>query len=143
MNKTKFYKKDEKDWLLINAQGKVLGRLATRIAKILQGKDKATYTPNSICGDKVIVINVKEIKVTGKKMKDKKYDKYSGYPGGRKEINLEELSKKSPAKALFYAVSGMLPKNKLRKDMLRSLKIYPGKDHKQAAQKPKEIYPGQ
>lgn len=139
MRKTKFYKKDNKDWLLINGQGKTLGRLATRIARILQGKHKATYTPNSICGDKVVVVNAKEIKVTGKKERDKKYDKYSGYPGGRKEIRLEELLVKSPTKALFYAVSGMLPKNKLRKDMLRSLKIYVGKDHKQIAQQPKEV----
>jgi large subunit ribosomal protein L13 len=141
MRKTKFYRKDEKDWVLIDAEGKILGRLATRIAKILQGKHKADYTPNSICGDKVVVINAKKIKVTGKKIKDKKYDKYSGYPGGRKEINLEELSEKSSSKALFYAVGGMLPKNLLRKEMLRSLKIYPGTEHKQVAQKPKQIYP--
>lgn len=139
MRKTKFYKKDDKDWILINGQGRILGRLATRIARILQGKHKATYTPNSICGDKVVVINAKGIKVTGKKDTDKKYDKYSGYQGGRKEISLEELLEKSPTKALFYAVSGMLPKNKLRKDMLRSLKIYADKDHKQAAQQPKEV----
>ncbi|MCF7874277.1 MAG: 50S ribosomal protein L13 [Candidatus Omnitrophica bacterium] len=141
MRKTKFYKKDDKDWVLINAQGKILGRLATRIAKILQGKHKADYTPNSICGDKVVVINAKKIKVTGKKEKDKKYDKYSGYPGGRKEISLEELSEKNPSKVLFYAVGGMLPKNLLRKNMLRSLKIYPDSNHEQTAQQPKEIYP--
>lgn len=141
MRKTKFYRKDEKDWVLIDAEGKILGRLATRIAKILQGKHKADYTPNSICGDKIVVINAKKIKVTGKKIKDKKYDKYSGYPGGRKEINLEELSEKSSSKALFYAVGGMLPKNLLRKEMLRSLKIYPDTEHKQVAQKPKQIYP--
>ncbi|MCF7870824.1 MAG: 50S ribosomal protein L13 [Candidatus Omnitrophica bacterium] len=141
MRKTKFYKKDDKDWVLIDAQGKILGRLATRIAKILQGKHKADYTPNSICGDKVVVINAKKIKVTGKKEKDKKYDKYSGYPGGRKEISLEELSEKNPSKVLFYAVGGMLPKNLLRKNMLRSLKIYPDSDHRQTAQQPKEIYP--
>ncbi|MCF7916889.1 MAG: 50S ribosomal protein L13 [Candidatus Omnitrophica bacterium] len=139
MRKTKFYKKDNKDWLLINGQDRILGRLATRIARILQGKHKPTYTPNSICGDKVVVINAKGIKVTGKKIKDKKYDKYSGYPGGRKEIRLEELLAKSPTKALFYAVSGMLPKNKLRKDMLRSLKIYADNEHKQVAQQPKEV----
>jgi large subunit ribosomal protein L13 len=141
MRKTKFYKKDDKDWVLIDAQGKILGRLATRIAKILQGKHKADYTPNSICGDKVVVINAKKIKVTGKKEKDKKYDKYSGYPGGRKEISLEELSEKNPSKVLFYAVGGMLPKNLLRKNMLRSLKIYPDSNHEQTAQQPKEIYP--
>lgn len=140
MRKTKFYKKDDKDWVLIDAQGKILGRLATRIAKILQGKHKANYTPNSICGDKVVVINAKKIKVTGKKEKDKKYDKYSGYPGGRKEISLEELSEKNPSKVLFYAVGGMLPKNLLRKNMLRSLKIYPDSNHEQMAQQPKEIH---
>lgn len=141
MNKTRFYKKEDKNWVLIDAQGKVLGRLATRIAQILQGKHRAIYTPNSICGDKVVVINAAKIKVTGKKEKEKKYDKYSGYPGGRKEISLKELSDKNPVKALQYAVGGMLPKNKLRKEMLRSLKIYPDKAHKQVAQKPQEIHP--
>ncbi len=139
MYKTKFYKKDVKSWVLIDAQGKILGRLATRIAKILQGKHRANYTPNSICGDKVVVINAEQIRVTGKKQSEKMYDKYSGYPGGRKEINLKRLSEKNPTKALYYAVAGMLPKNKLRKEMLRSLNIYPDKNHKQIAQKPKEI----
>lgn len=139
MYKTKFYRKDDKKWVLIDAQGRILGRLATRIAKILQGKHKACFTPNSICGDKVVVINAEQIRVTGKKVKEKIYDKYSGYPGGRKEINLKQLTEKNPTKALRYAVSGMLPKNKLRKEMLRSLKIYPAAEHKQAAQKPEEI----
>ncbi len=139
MNKTKFYRKEDKSWVLIDAEGKVLGRLATRIARILQGKHRPDYTPNSICGDKVVVINAAQIKVTGKKHDEKMYDKYSGYTGGRKEISLKELSEKNPIKALQYAVAGMLPKNKLRKDMLRFLKIYPANEHKQVAQKPKKI----
>lgn len=139
MNKTKFYRKEERDWVVVDAKGKILGRLATRIARVLQGKHRADYTPNSVCGDKVVVINAGQIRVTGKKENDKKYDKYSGYAGGRKEISLKQLSEKNPVKALRYAVAGMLPKNRLRKECLSSLKIYPSTEHKQVAQKPKGI----
>lgn len=141
MNKTKFYRRSEREWVLIDAGGRTLGRLASRISQILQGKHRPDYTPNSVCGDRVVVINSEKIKLTGKKQKEKKYDKYSGYAGGRKEISFEELTEKNPAKALMYAVKGMLPKNLLRKEMLRSLKIYPGAEHKQVAQKPQKIDP--
>lgn len=124
--------------MLIDAKNRVLGRLATRIAKILQGKHKPTYSPNFLCGDRVVVINAKYIKVTGKK-REKIYDKYSGYPGGRKEITFKRLMEKNPSKILYLAVRGMLPKNKLGKSMLRSLKIYPQDKHLHQAQKPKEI----
>ena len=139
MKKTKFFNKVERKWLLIDAKDKVLGRVATRIAKILQGKHKPTYSPNFLCGDNVVVINAKYIRVTGNKLKEKIYDKYSGYPDGRKEISLENLMKKNPTKALYLAVKGMLPKNLLAKKMLRSLKIYPEEEHRHPAQNPQKI----
>jgi large subunit ribosomal protein L13 len=139
MKKTKFFNQEERKWVLIDAKNRILGRLATRIAKILQGKHKPTYSPNFLCGDKVVVINAKYIKVTGKKREDKIYDKYSGYPGGRKEITFKRLMEKNPSKILYLAVKGMLPKNKLGKLMLRSLKIYPEDKYPHQAQRPKEI----
>ena len=139
MKFTKFYSRIERRWLLVDARNKTLGRIATRIAKILQGKTKPTYSPNFLCGDYVVVINARYIKVTGKKLEEKIYDRYSGYPGGRKEITLKELMKKNPSKALYLAVKGMLPKNKLRKRMLRALKIYPEDKHPHLAQKPEKI----
>lgn len=139
VKKTKFYNKVEREWVLIDAKNKILGRLATRIAKILQGKNKPVYTPNFLCGDKVVVINAQYIRVSGNKRKEKVYDKYSGYPGGRKEITLEELMKKNPTKALYLAVKGMLPKNLLRKQMLRGLKIYPQDNHPHLGQNPGKI----
>ncbi|OQX80548.1 MAG: 50S ribosomal protein L13 [Candidatus Omnitrophica bacterium 4484_70.1] len=139
MKKTKFFNKVERKWLLIDAKDKVLGRVATRIAKILQGKHKPTYSPNFLCGDNVVVINAKYIRVTGNKLKEKIYDKYSGYPDGRKEISLENLMKKNSTKALYLAVKGMLPKNLLAKKMLRSLKIYPEEEHRHSAQNPQKI----
>ncbi len=139
MRKTKFFPQQESRWFLIDARGKVLGRLATRIARILQGKHKPTYTPNFLSGDKVVVINAKDVRVTGKKMKDKIYDKYSGYPDGRREITLEKLMEKNPTKALYLAVKGMLPKTTLGRKMLRSLKIYAGEGHTHQGQKPVKI----
>ena len=141
MQKTKFYKTEETntEWVLVDARGKILGRLATRIAQMLQGKDKARWSPNFITGNKVVVINAKYVHLTGMKQKTKFYDKYSGYPSGRKEISLEELMQKNPVKVVYYAVKGMLPKNKLAKLMLRNLKIYPESGHRNAAQKPREV----
>ena len=126
---TKFYNRVEKRWLLIDAKDRVLGRLATRISRILQGKDKPQYSPNFLCGDNVVVINAKHIRVTGNKLKDKVYDKYTGYPGGRKEISLEKLMQKNSQKALSLAVKGMLPRNILGKEMFKHLKIYPEDKH--------------
>jgi len=139
MKFTKFYPQVERKWLLVDVRNKTLGRVATRIAKILQGKTKPTYSPTFLCGDYVVVINAKYIKVTGRKLEEKIYDKYSGYPGGRKEITLKELMKKNPSKALYLAVKGMLPKNKLRKRMLRALKVYSEDKHPHLVQKPKRI----
>jgi len=139
MRKTKFFNKEERKWMLIDAKDKVLGRLSTRIARILQGKTKPTYSPNFLCGDRVIVINTKLIKFSGNKLENKIYDKFTGFPSGRKEMNLGVLIEKNPSRALYLAVKGMLPKNNLGAKMLKSLKIYPEGEHKQQAQKPQTI----
>lgn len=139
MKKTKFFNKVERKWLLIDAKDEVLGRLSTRIARILQGKNKPTYSPNFLCGDKIIVINAKHIKVTGTKVENKMYDKYSGYPSGISEISFKALQEKNPTRAIYYAVKGMLPRTMLGKQMLRSLKIYPETEHKQIAQQPVKL----
>lgn len=139
MKKTQFFNKVERKWVLIDAKDKVLGRLSTRIAKILQGKTKATYTPNFLCGDKVIVINAKHIKITGNKLENKNYDRYSGYPGGIKEISLKRLQEKNPSRVLYCAVRGMLPKTLLAKRMIRGLKIYAENKHDQEAQQPVKL----
>ena len=136
MKKTKFFNKEERKWVLIDAKEKVLGRLSTRIARILQGKTKATYSPNFLCGDRVIVINVKFIKFSANKRETKVYDKFTGFPSGRKEMKLKVLMEKNPSRVLYLAVKGMLPKSNLGAQMLKSLKIYPESTHKQEAQKP-------
>jgi len=136
VKKTQFFNKVDRKWVLIDAKDKVLGRLSTRIAKILQGKTKATYSPNFLCGDKVIVINAKHMKITGNKLENKNYDRYSGYPGGIKEISLKRLQEKNPSRVLYCAVRGMLPKTLLAKRMIRGLKIYADDKHDQEAQQP-------
>jgi large subunit ribosomal protein L13 len=118
-----------RDWYLFDAEGKVFGRLASQIAQILQGKNKVDYVPYLDNGDYVVVINAKKIKVTGKKEKQKFYQSYSGYPGGLRQIRLDELLEKKPEKVIHHAVSLMLPKNKLRDRRLRRLYIYPDANH--------------
>lgn len=139
MKKSKFFNQEERKWVLVDARDKILGRLASRIARILQGKNKPTYTPNFLCGDRVIIINAKHIRFTGNKYNDKIYDKYSGYPSGRKEMSLKVLMGKSPSRVLRTAVKGMLPKNYLGKMMIRALKVYPEGAHCHEAQKPQTI----
>ena len=117
-------KGDERKWYIVDATDKTLGRLATEIAVILKGKNKASFMPHLDNGDYVIVTNCDKFKVTGKKMTDKMYYRHTGYLGGLKEISLEDLLNKKPVKALEFAVSGMLPKNKLRKGMLSRLKLF-------------------
>lgn len=126
----------EQKWYLVNAEGKVLGRLASGLAKILRGKNKPIYTPHLDTGDFVIVVNADKVTLTGRKMKDKIYYHHSGYPGGIKEITAEKLLAKKPAEMLRIAVRGMLPKNSLGRQMLRKLKIYAGPNHPHEAQKP-------
>jgi large subunit ribosomal protein L13 len=123
-------------WYLVNAEGKVLGRLSAELAKILKGKNKPTYTPHLDTGDFVIVVNAGKITLTGKKMKDKIYYHHTGHPGGIKEMNAEELLAKKPTEMIRVAVKGMLPKTSLGRQMLRKLKIYAGPNHPHEAQKP-------
>ena len=129
----------ERKWLVIDAEGMVLGRLATEVARLLRGKHKPTYTPFLDTGDNVIVINASKIILTGKKLDDKLYRHHSGFPGGLKEIDYRTLMAKNPEKAVELAVKGMLPKNSLGRQMFRKLHVYAGPEHEQAAQKP-EVY---
>jgi len=126
----------EHKWYLVNAEGKVLGRLSTELVKILKGKNKPTYTPHMDTGDFVVVVNAGKVTLTGKKMKDKIYYHHTGYPGGIKEMNAEKLLAKKPTEMIRMAVKGMLPKNSLGRQMLRKLKIYTGSNHPHEAQKP-------
>ena len=123
----------ERKWLVIDAEGMVLGRLATEVAKLLRGKHKPTYTPFLDTGDNVIVINASKIVLTGKKLDDKLYRHHSGFPGGLKEIDYRTLMAKNPEKALELAVKGMLPKNSLGRQMFRKLHVYAGPEHEQTA----------
>lgn len=129
----------EMNWKLADAEGKVLGRLATQIADTLRGKNKPVFTPHVDTGDYVVVVNAEKIKLTGNKMADKVYYHYSGYPGGMKSITAEKLLEKEPEKLIVEAVKGMLPKNKLRKVFMSKLKVYAGPEHPHQAQKPGAI----
>ena len=126
----------EHQWYLVNAEGKVLGRLATKLADLLRGKTKPTYTPHLDTGDFVVVINAGKVALTGRKIKDKIYYHHTGYPGGIKEISAEKLLAKKPTEMIRIAVKGMLPKNSLGRQMLRKLKLYAGPNHPHEAQKP-------
>ncbi len=138
--KTYVPKKGEIDrkWWLINADGKVLGRLATEVADLLRGKKKPTYVDFLDSGDFVVVINAAKIQVSGKKMEQKKYYSHTGYPGGIKEKNLKELMEQKPEDVIRKAVWGMLPKNKLSRAIRKKLKVYAGPDHPHEAQQPQE-----
>ncbi len=129
----------KRDWYVVDATGKTLGRLATEIARRLRGKHKPEYTPHVDTGDYIIIVNAEKIHVTGNKMKDKVYHSHSGYPGGVKSITLEKLLQKAPERAIEFAVKGMLPKNPLGRAMSRKLKVYAGPEHGHAAQQPKSL----
>lgn len=129
----------DKKWLEVNAEGIILGRLATQIAMILMGKTKANYTPHVDNGDFVIVTNAEKIIVTGNKLQDKKYYNHSGFPGGLRTRSLDEVLTKNPEEVLYEAVRRMLPKSKLGKNMIDKLKVYAGNEHPHAAQKPEKI----
>ncbi len=129
----------QREWFVVDATGKTLGRLATEIARVLRGKHKPIYSPAVDTGDYVIVINAEKIFVTGRKLDQKKYYRHSGYPGGLKEITLREQLKKHPERVITYAVRGMLPKNRLGRRMLKKLKVYVGAEHPHAAQQPKPL----
>jgi LSU ribosomal protein L13P len=129
----------EKKWYVIDASGQTLGRLASEIAKILRGKNKPTYTPFIDTGDYVIVVNADKIKVTGKKMLQKKYFSHSGYIGGVRETTLAEMLAKKPTDVITLAVKGMLPKGPLGRAMIKKLHVYAGPEHPHAAQKPEAL----
>jgi large subunit ribosomal protein L13 len=128
----------ERHWWLIDAEGVILGRLATRVAILLRGKNKPQYVDFMDTGDFVVVINAEKIKVTGKKLEQKKYYSHTGYPGGIKEKNLSELLDKKPEEVIRKAVWGMLPKNKLNRGVHKKLKVYAGPHHPHEAQQPQE-----
>jgi large subunit ribosomal protein L13 len=128
----------ERKWYVVDAKNKTLGRLSTEIANLLRGKSKPYFSYNLDCGDFVVVINSEKIKVTGNKLDEKIYYKYSGHPGGISSVSLRDLLAKFPERALEYAVYGMLPKNKLRDRMMKKLKIFAGPEHTHTAQKPIE-----
>ena len=128
-----------KDWVIVDAEGLVLGRLASKVAKILRGKNKPSFTPHVDCGDNVIVINAEKVVLTGKKMTDKVYVRHSGYPGGKKTQTPTELLAKFPERIVEKAVKGMLPKNKLGRKLFNNLHVVIGSEHKYEAQKPKVV----
>lgn len=128
----------KRKWLLIDAQGKTLGRLASEVATLLRGKHKPTYTPHVDSGDHVVIINAAKVVVTGNKAQDKLYYSYSGYPGGLKAVNFATLMEKKPTEAVYIAVKGMLPHNKLGRAMLKKLRVYAGPEHEHAAQQPEK-----
>jgi len=138
---TRFIRTEDADrkWYLVDAKDKVLGRLATEIAKVLRGKNKAIFTPNMDTGDFVIVVNAEKVRVTGKRESLKKYVRHSGYPGGQKETSFQEMIAKKPEFVIHSAVKGMLPKNRLGKKLIKKLKIYTGESHPHQAQQP-EIF---
>ena len=136
MNKSFVLRKEDRDpkWRVVDASGKILGRLATEVADILRGKDKPEYTPHTDAGDYVVVTNCDKFVFTGKKMKDKIYSSYSGWTSGLKERSAEEVMKRVPKRIIYLAVKGMLPKNKLSSQVLKKLKIYVGDEHPHKAQ---------
>lgn len=128
-----------KEWVLVDADGQTLGRLASKVAKLLRGKHKPNFTPHVDCGDNVIVINAEKINLSGNKWTDKSYIRHTGYPGGQKSLTATELFAKDPTTIIEKSVKGMLPKNKLGSELFRNLNVVVGAEHKQEAQKPKTI----
>jgi large subunit ribosomal protein L13 len=129
----------KRDWFIVDASDKVLGRLATEIARRLRGKHKAEYTPHVDTGDYIVVTNAEKVIVTGRKFKEKTYYNHSGFPGGIKSISFEKLQKKHPISIIERAVKGMLPKNPLGREMYRKLKVYVGTEHPHTAQQPQQL----
>jgi len=125
-----------KEWFLVDASGALLGRMASKIAKIIRGKHKTNYTPHLDCGDNVVVINADKIKLSGNKWEQKEYVRHTGYPGGRRVTMAKDLLEKHPIRLIEKAVKGMLPKNKLGRSINKNLYVYAGENHNQMAQKP-------
>src|SRR5215467_2705502 len=129
----------ERNWLLVDANGQTLGRLATQIADTLRGKRKPAYTPHIDTGDFVVVVNAEKVHVTGSKRTDKRYYRHSGYPGGLRSRTFEEMIARRPEEVIRLAVKGMMPRNRLARKQLTKLKIYAGEEHPHAAQRPQQI----
>lgn len=129
----------QKEWLLIDAEGQTLGRLASEVAKLIRGKNKTNFTPHVDCGDNVVVINASKIQLTGNKLEDKLYIRHTTYPGGQRETKAKDLLKKDARKVIEKAVKGMLPKNKLGNALFNNLYVYEGANHLQEAQQPRKI----
>lgn len=128
-----------KEWVLVDAENQTLGRLASKVAKIIRGKNKPGFTPHVDCGDNVIVINAEKVVLTGNKLNDKVYIRHSGYPGGQRELTAAQMLRRKPIAVIEMAVKGMLPKNKLGSKLFGNLHVFEGPEHKHEAQKPKAI----
>jgi large subunit ribosomal protein L13 len=129
----------EKEWFLVDARDEVLGRLASKVAMILRGKNKPSFTPHVDCGDHVIVINAEKVKLTGNKMAEKQYVRHTGYPGGQRTETPESLMSKKPEAVVEKAIRGMLPKNRLGSEIFRNLHVFAGENHPHEAQQPKKL----
>ncbi len=128
-----------KQWYVVDAEGEILGRLASKVAYVLRGKHKPEYTPHVDCGDNVIIINAEKVVLTGNKLTDKEYIRHSGYPGGQKVETPIEMLEKHPERIIEHAIKGMLPKNRLGSELFRNLKVYVGSEHKHEAQNPTKL----
>lgn len=129
----------DKQWVVVDASGQQLGRLASKVAKMIRGKHKPNFTPHVDCGDNVIVLNAEKVELSGNKWSEKTYVRYTGYPGGQRFTTSEEMMAKNPARLIETAVRGMLPKNRLGRQLLGNLHVYEGGEHKHEAQQPKEV----
>jgi large subunit ribosomal protein L13 len=129
----------DKKWHLVDADGQTVGRLASKVAKIIRGKHKTNYTPHADCGDYVVVINAEKVQFTGNKLADKVYTRHTGYPGGQRHATAQEMLNKRPERIIEMAVKGMLPKNKLGSALYKNLYVYVGTEHKQEAQQPAKL----
>lgn len=128
-----------KKWLLVDAEGQTVGRLASKVAKLARGKHKTNYTPHADCGDNVIVINAAKVSFSGTKLENKEYVRYTGYPGGQRSLTAQELLERNPSRVIEKAIKGMLPKNKLGRQLYSNVKVYAGAEHNHDAQKPEVI----
>jgi large subunit ribosomal protein L13 len=129
----------DKKWLLVDAEGQTVGRLASKVAKLVRGKHKPNFTPHADCGDNVIVINASKVSFSGTKLENKEYVRYTGYPGGQRSLSAQELLERSPERVIEKAIKGMLPKNTLGRQLYRNVKVYAGAKHKHDAQNPEAI----
>ena len=138
---TRFIRTEDanRKWYLVDAKDQVLGRMATEVARVIRGKNKAIFTPNMDTGDFVVVINADKVKLTGKRETMKSYLRHSGYPGGQKETSFQEMMKKKPEFVIHNAVKGMLPKNRLGRKLIKKLKVYAGEEHPHQAQQPEKL----